>query len=360
MPSPSNATRPGAQASQAASAKFESFKWMRGVADDQRITQFRRFILIRLCLFRNPKNGRCDPSYDTVAEILNVDRATVIRAAEDGVRYGWLAPPKHRRRRTNLFAFTFPIGWQPPRKESQPCDSKDGSQPCDPNGIRSGRNATHSLPLGRESEPSVRDPGSARTALEGAAAEPSRPESHVEADPGGTSPKGWRRADDQAATRTKVSITAVMETLAQPEDGGAHAAWAELRGLWRRGHLADDTPKAIAITRAAFVKVIAQGTPPEEIVAAAKQWVAAFAAADGLAYLPQLATWLSSRGFERLPPAKRKRRSNKSRDHLPRQNGKVDLTTLTLMRAGYIEDENGNLFHPDGDAGTAFWWRASS
>jgi hypothetical protein len=119
-----------------ATAKFESFKWMRGVADDLRITQFRRFILMRFCLFRNPKNGRCDPSYDTVAEILNVDRATVIRAAEDGVRYGWLAPPTHRRRRTNLFAFTFPVGWQP-RKKSQPCDSLDGSQPCDPNGTQS-------------------------------------------------------------------------------------------------------------------------------------------------------------------------------------------------------------------------------
>ena len=99
-----------------------------------------------------------------------------------------------------------------------------------------------------------------------------------------------------------------------------------------------------------------KGTPPEEIVAAAKQWVAAFAAADGLAYLPQLATWLLTGGFKQNPPAKRKRRSNKSRDQLPRQNGKVDLTALTLKRAGYVEDENGNLYHPDGNAGTAFWW----
>ena len=135
-----------------------------------------------------------------------------------------------------------------------------------------------------------------------------------------------------------------------------------MRGdIWRRGHLADDTPKAIAIARAAFVKVIAQGTPPERILAAAKQWVAAFVAADGPAYLPQLATWLLTRGLEQPPPAKRKRRSNKSRDQLPRQNGKVDLTALTLKRAGYVEDENGNLYHPDGNAGSAFWWaRASS
>jgi hypothetical protein len=94
-----------------AQENFPSFNWMRGVADDKRITQFRRFALLRLFLFRNGGNGRCDPSYDTIAKVLKVDRATVIRAVEDGVRYGWLAPPTRRGPTSNLFIFTFPVGW---------------------------------------------------------------------------------------------------------------------------------------------------------------------------------------------------------------------------------------------------------
>jgi hypothetical protein len=93
----------------AAAEKFPSFNWMRGVADDRTLTLPRRFILMRLFLFRNDGNGLCYPSYDTVAEVLNVDRATIIRAVADGVRRGWLAPPTRRGPTSNLFVFTFPV-----------------------------------------------------------------------------------------------------------------------------------------------------------------------------------------------------------------------------------------------------------
>lgn len=352
----------------AAATKFESFKWMRGVADDHRITQFRRFILIRLCLFRNPKNGRCDPSYETVAEILNVDRATVIRAAEDGVRYGWLAPPTHRRRRTNLFAFTFPIGWQqhqrlarvgpsrspsysgptpvqlvplpcpgggPARKESQPCDSLDGSQPCDPNGIRSKGEAKASPLAGRENEPSVLDaPGSGRAPLRGAPEPLEDPEGHLEAEPGGTSPRGGRGKED-AKTGSQCKDPFYPKPIpagasssagagqAHEAGDGVHAAWRALVELWALRPW-PITPRELAIARMVFVAAIAAGTPIDAILSGAGAWVSGI---DDPRYLKALPQWLQAKAWEHEPPAKRKRQaSGQGRGY--RRREKTDLASL--------------------------------
>jgi hypothetical protein len=80
---------------------------MRSVSRDHAITQLRRFILVRLCMYRG-KDGRCNPSYDTIAKELDVDRITVIRAVAVGVQRGWLAPTTSRGRTTNNFVFLFP------------------------------------------------------------------------------------------------------------------------------------------------------------------------------------------------------------------------------------------------------------
>ena len=91
-------------------AKFESFNWMRGVSRAKRIRVIHRFILVRLCIYRDEKKGGlCDPGYDAVAMALGIDRKTVMRAVDEGVRYGWLAPPTRVGRRENFkFVFLFP------------------------------------------------------------------------------------------------------------------------------------------------------------------------------------------------------------------------------------------------------------
>jgi hypothetical protein len=66
---------------------------MRGVANDKSITIFQRFVLLRLCLYRNARSGRCDPSYQTIADEIGADRRSIIRAIEAGVARGWLARP---------------------------------------------------------------------------------------------------------------------------------------------------------------------------------------------------------------------------------------------------------------------------
>jgi hypothetical protein len=91
-------------------AKFPSFNWMRGVARDMLISIVHRFVLIRLCLYRDEKRGgQCDPGYQTVADELGVDRATVFRAVDVAIRRGWLAGfSKHGGGTKRNFVFTFP------------------------------------------------------------------------------------------------------------------------------------------------------------------------------------------------------------------------------------------------------------
>jgi hypothetical protein len=131
-------------------------------------------------------------------------------------------------------------------------------------------------------------------------------------------------------------------------------AWRELREVWQRGHLSDDTAKAIAIARQAFAKAV-QIAHPHDILAAARAWVAA---ADAPRFLPQLGQWLAARGWEKPPPKKRKRgTANGQRGY--QRRGKPDLMRVALKMGGYVEDEDGKLYHPDGEVGCSFDWRAS-
>jgi hypothetical protein len=95
--------------------KFLSFNWMRGVADDARISIIHRLVLMRLCLHRRNDSGECSPGYDKVADELGVHRATVFRAVDVGVRFGWLAQPIRHGQAPANFVFVFPSNVAPQR-----------------------------------------------------------------------------------------------------------------------------------------------------------------------------------------------------------------------------------------------------
>ena len=76
--------------------------------------------------------------------------------------------------------------------------------------------------------------------------------------------------------------------------------FAALRAIWARPW-ADDG----AADRRAFAQACREAEP-DDIMEGAKAWVAAFAAGDGLRYLPLLTKWLASRGWEKPPPTKPK------------------------------------------------------
>jgi Helix-turn-helix domain len=139
--------------------------------------------------------------------------------------------------------------------------------------------------------------------------------------------------------------------------------FTELRAIWQRGHLSDDDPKNIAIARAAH-KRACQRAEPGEINARARECVAAKEAGDGVRYLDPLPRWLDQDGWTKPPPKpKRQRAGNgngRHRDNLPRTNGnKIDGARLAFQGAGYVADDDGKLYHPDGDEGSSFDWRAS-
>jgi hypothetical protein len=93
-----------------------------------------------------------------------------------------------------------------------------------------------------------------------------------------------------------------------------HRAWQDLRALWRRGWAADDAPRALAIAWQAFEQACEDGAEPDDVLDAARAWIAA---ADAPRYLPQLATWLLASGWEQPPPQKKRR----ARGEGARRNG---------------------------------------
>jgi hypothetical protein len=188
----------------------------------------------------------------------------------------------------------------------------------------------------------------------------SPPEEPIAPEPGGTSPRVCRREDEPKNGSDEENVTTISGDR-PAEDDGAPAAWREILACYRRGWPSDEDPKQIAIARTAYAKLIGQGTPACEIVSGVKRWVAA---ADAPRYLPALFELLSTGAWRSEPPAKRKRRSAAAATGvalagraLPRTNGnKVDLSLMRLHSAGYVQDENGNVYHPEGNAGSAYFW----
>src|SRR5262249_21666903 len=90
---------------------------------------------------------------------------------------------------------------------------------------------------------------------------------------------------------------------------GLAAAWRALRELWARGHLSDNTPKALAYTRRRFVAACARAGGHEPILDGARRWVAAAEDGDGPRYLTPLRAWLDLNGWTKEPPPKRVRQA---------------------------------------------------
>jgi hypothetical protein len=132
---------------------FESFKWMRGVAADRDITVLQRYVLINLSLYRNGNTGRCDPSYDTIASDIGVDRRSVIRAVAFGVRRGWLAQATRRGPTSNSFAFTFPVNWKPPKPKDRTVQSHQDET------VQSHEGAKHRTPQSKRCDSPVQKIG---------------------------------------------------------------------------------------------------------------------------------------------------------------------------------------------------------
>jgi hypothetical protein len=131
-----------------------------------------------------------------------------------------------------------------------------------------------------------------------------------------------RTSEGETADRSEILPPAVIAGRESSEH------WHELRSLWARGWAGDDSPKAQAIARAAFDKAC-QEVAPEDLIAAAKAWIAA---ADAPRFLPPLVTWLTARGWETPPPIRPRRGGNGAHHQSSR---KPDLAEIAL---GYARE----------------------
>jgi hypothetical protein len=175
-------------------------------------------------------------------------------------------------------------------------------------------------------------------------------ESRLDSEPGGTAPC-QRREDDPAALaafplkseastllRGKakspsnalksegVDLSAEISALRPPaEDDGVHAAWRALRELWAVRPW-PVTPREMAIGWALFVKIVADGTPLDAVLAGAGAWVRGV---DDPRYLMALPQWLAAKGWEYAPPPKRMRQARASgQRHGYQRRQKTDLASL--------------------------------
>ena len=144
--------------------------------------------------------------------------------------------------------------------------------------------------------------------------------------PGGDPPaNAGPRQERPQSTEVQIKPESPIER-SHPVERATERSFAALRALWARGWPVDDSPKAIAVQRAAFAKACTVAEP-EEILAGARVHVAA---ADAPRFLPPLAEWLAGRGWEKPPPTKPKRSHNGARH--PRRKADIVEIGLALAR----------------------------
>jgi hypothetical protein len=173
--------------------------------------------------------------------------------------------------------------------------------------------------------------------------EPPPPEREIEV-AGATSHAPAAARGLGAATAKGDSDIAPPEPLENPQEGEAEAraSFDRLRSFWRRGHLSDDSPKAVAAQLRAYRAAREGGADADAIEAGAIAWIAA---ADAPRFLPPLATFLTTEGWTKAPPSPKRRCVSR-----PRGNGwrgrKPDLFAIGMEQCQDDEaPEGGSLVY---------------
>jgi hypothetical protein len=340
MPSPNTASRSSAQAARHA--------WIDDLHQRRAVTLCEKLVGTRLAFHQNLKTLKCFPSAATLSAETGIPERSVFRAI-DGLRQKGLISINigGGRGRANEYLLLPPKPRNPDKASGFKPENPDEKSliPCQANLKETPREILKDLSLGagereQPSADSFSPPGAA-VSLTGAAPVEDQTEelelSVAEISPQPLSeldlPKkeGLPRAEQVEKLRPRTD----SERDAGFEKERLAQSFAELRALWRRGHAADDTAKAIAVARAAYAKAIAEGAQPDEIFDGAKQWIAA---ADASRFLPPLPSWLETHSWQK-PPLEKKRTSEPARGNRGhrrdyRNGGKPDMARMMLALAG--------------------------
>ena len=359
---------------------YRKFRWLDQISVDPRLSPLCLRACMQIafrCSFDN--GGAAVISQGTIAKKLGAWREAVSRALQEAVALGHLEAVRRGRNKPSSYRMLLKDEGQATEVQAADdvCKSQtseateaaddvtDSVTSCGDHFITSGSDhlitsdviiSSQILPLSSPGLPSEA-PGEGVRARASRATSPTR----GAPPPSGGPPPRQKKESKQASKKKNKQAKQEGEgpSAAGQKEGaglGVYAAriYADLRALWARPWTDNEE-----VDRRAYAEACKEVTP-ETILEAAKIWVTA---TDNPRYLPSLAKWLGGRSWEKQPPAKaRQSRGNGGgNDGLPRSNGKkVDLTRLALQMGGYVEDEDGNLYHPDGNAGSSFDWRAGS
>jgi hypothetical protein len=259
----------------------KTFAWLRQINRGRYLAVDVR-IALELTQYFNEKDqgGRAYPGYKTIGDRIGVSEQTVIRSIERMRAQGdlYVIPGKPGRGHPNQYWMTLKTSTAKEVFEGQrkpPSGPKKTSTAMEENHLKNHQDADGEC---------LRTPPSAGERVRASRDENSPP---AGAPPLSRHPAGnFDHSEPTTADGEK-------------ED----QAFRDLRGVWRRGWPADDTPKALAVARNAYAKA-RQEVGPEEIIEGARAWLAA---SEAPRFLPALSQWLAARGWQMPPPTKAKR-----------------------------------------------------
>jgi hypothetical protein len=277
-----------------------------------------KILLARLAHHVNSKTGQCSPGSEALAEETHSDERWVRRILVKLEQAGWLTVERRSGYHSNQFTLTIPEGVDWPsveelkaRREAK--NSRQNTRANRPGYDRPGCYRSYPgqndqipgsidppnylelgeppkkevLHKGREENASLAlgDPSPARDRLNGSA-------------PGKDAPRFPSQESKQARKE-------------EPAAGATPVRdFAELRGVWQRGHLKDQTAARRAEDQRAYDRARRKAAANVIFAGALKT----IQAADAPNYLPTLAVWLDGQGWSKAPP-------HRARGSKPRGNG---------------------------------------
>ena len=335
----------------------------------------------RIGLHKNLETGRCDPGAGTLADEAGIHERAAFRAISELERKGCIAIERTRggaknnaNRYTLLMLAEAPTGdtvsgVRAPKRTRVRGDKRDsaGVTPCQANNEENntGEGEPNGSPL-----PVERERARARDPLDGEEGPPAgRPlPLFDQAEPPEIIPDAEPAARPQDPTRGEdadYSEPEILDPNSRQQDPSAgrgvvaiadERALRELLACWDRGYVSDDDPRTLAVIRVEFRKACSRCEGGgSAILGAARIWVDAAKKADGVAYLPRLARWLAGDCWAKAPTVKKRQRSGRPE----RRGSSTHMMRTALKFGGYVEDQDGNLYHPDGMQGSSIYWRAS-
>jgi hypothetical protein len=206
---------------------------------------------VMLLLFQNRKTGRCNPSYDAIAERMGGSRRTAIRAAAELVKAGYLSWQGTRggAKNTNRYVFRIPKRGEQPSETVPNCHrSKDDN---------SANRGQKQCQVRSETVPTL-------------AQEPDR--------------------------------TKYNQILSSPVADAPSAASDKFEELWKV-YPDREGPNPKKPAREKFLAKVKAGADPDEIIAAAKRLAIAEAKNVGTRFIPMASTWLFQERWKDSPPS---------------------------------------------------------